>query len=69
MIRVPKPVNRIVMLDQLNSEVIMVNSPIRLMVGGRAMLVKLASNHHKLIRGSKSCIFRANSSVRLWVRS
>lgn len=53
------------MLDQLNSEVMIVNSPIRLMVGGRAMLVKLASSHHRLIRGSRSCIFRASSSVRL----
>lgn len=68
-IRVPNPVIRIVILDQLNSETIMVNSPIRLMVGGRAMLVKLASSHHRLISGSKSCMFRASNSVRLWVRS
>lgn len=66
---VPEPVIRIVMFDQLNSEVMMVNSPIRLIVGGMAMLAKLASSHHRLIKGYSSCMFRANSSVRLWVRS
>lgn len=47
----------------------MVSSPIRLMVGGRAMLVRLAENHHSPIKGSSSCMFRAKSSVRLLVRS
>lgn len=64
-ISVPNPVIRIVMLDQLNSDVIIVNSAIRLMVGGRAMFVKLARSHHSPISGSKSCMFRVSSSVRL----
>lgn len=51
--------------DQLNSEIIIVNSPIRLIVGGRAILVRLARSHHSPIRGSTSCIFRVRSSVRL----
>lgn len=68
-IRVPNPVTRIVMFDQLNNEIIMVSSPIRLMVGGRAMLVKLARSHHRPINGNKSCMFRASNNVRLWVRS
>lgn len=68
-IRVPNPVMMIVVLDQLKSDVIIVNSPIRLMVGGRAILVRLASSHHVPIRGSNSCIFWVNNSVRLWIRS
>lgn len=68
-IRVPNPTTRIVIFDQLNSEMRMVNSPIRLIVGGMAMLAKLASSHHRLIKGYSNCMFRANNSVRLWIRS
>lgn len=66
---VPNPVIKMVVFDQLNSEVIMDNSPIRLMVGGRAMLFRLAESHHKVISGSKSCMLRVRIRIRLFVRS
>lgn len=55
----------IVQLDQLNIEVIMTSSPIRLGRGGRARLARLAMNHHVAIRGRMACIPRARSRVRL----
>lgn len=51
MIRVPTPVSAIVHQDQLNSEVIIISSPIRLGKGGRARLARLAMNHQAVIRG------------------
>lgn len=38
--------------DQLNNEVMIINSPIRLGSGGRARFAKLAINHQAVIRGS-----------------
>lgn len=63
--RVPPPVRMIVQFDQLNIEVIITSSPIRLGRGGRARLARLAINHHVAIRGSTACIPRARSRVRL----
>lgn len=37
--------------DQEKAEIIMVTSPIRLMLGGRARLVRLAISHQPAIRG------------------
>lgn len=65
----PSPVRRRVQCDQLNMEVIIISSPIRLGRGGRAKLAKLATNHQVVIRGRIICIPRASSMVRLCVRS
>lgn len=53
--RVAAPVRRIVGEDQLNSATMMLSSAIRLVVGGRAMFVRLASSHQVAIRGSRGC--------------
>lgn len=47
----PVPVRARVHQDQLNSEVIIINSAIRLGSGGRAKLARLAINHQAAIRG------------------
>lgn len=59
------PIGKIVRLDHENDVVIMSNSPVRLMVGGGAMLIKLASNHHAAISGRRVCKPRAKIIVRL----
>lgn len=56
-------------LDQENIAITTNSSPIRLMVGGRARLVRLASNHQAAIRGSRVCSPRARIIVRLCTRS
>ena len=63
------PVKIIVGEDQLKRATIIVSSAIRLVVGGRAMLVKLASNHHTDINGRRGWRSRARLSMRLCVRS
>lgn len=55
--------------DQENKEVIIISSPIRLIVGGRARLAKLAMIHHVAIRGNTICRPRVMIIVRLWIRS
>lgn len=69
MIRVPPPVNTIVHHDQLNREVIIMSSPIKLGSGGSARLARLAMNHQAVIKGRIICSPRARSMVRLCVRS
>lgn len=66
---VASPVRIMVGVDQLKRAVIIVSSAIRLVVGGSAMLVKLASSHHVLMRGSSGCKPRASRRMRLCVRS
>lgn len=68
-IKVPAPVRAIVQGDQLNKEVIIISSPIKLGRGGRARLARLAINHQAAISGSIICMPRARSMVRLCVRS
>lgn len=51
--RVAVPVRMIVKMDQLNSEIMIVSSAIRFVVGGRAMFVRLASSHQVAIRGRR----------------
>lgn len=63
------PVRIRVKEDQLNSEITMVSSAIRLVVGGSAMLVRFASSHQIAMRGSKGCRPRARRRIRLCVRS
>lgn len=69
MMRVPPPVSTIVHQDQLNKEVMIISSPIKLGNGGSARLARLAINHQAVIRGKIICKPRANSMVRLCVRS
>lgn len=69
MMRVPVPVSSKVHHDQLNRDVIIISSPIRLGRGGKARLARLAINHHVVIKGRIICSPRANSMVRLCVRS
>ena len=69
MMRVPAPVRIRVHQDQLNSEVMIISSPMRFGRGGRARFAKLAINHHVVIRGSAIWRPRARTIVRLCVRS
>lgn len=69
MISVPSPVRAIVHQDQLNREVMIINSPMRLGRGGSARLARLAMNHQAVMRGRAICRPRASSMVRLCVRS
>lgn len=55
--------------DQENIEVVIISSPIKLIVGGRARLARLAKIHHVAIRGNTICSPRAIIIVRLWMRS
>lgn len=61
----PAPVSIIVRGDQLYIDVMIRSSPVRLIVGGRAIFIKLAKSHHEAIRGSISCRPRAKRRVRL----
>lgn len=56
-------------LDHENIDITTNSSPIKLMVGGRARLVRLASSHQVAIRGRSICRPRARIIVRLWIRS
>lgn len=67
--RVAIPVRIMVKVDQLNRVIMIVNSAIRFVVGGRAMFVRLASSHHVAIRGRRGCRPRVSRRIRLWVRS
>lgn len=60
-----KPVRIIVRLHQEKVERIMYSSPIRLIVGGRARLVRLDSNHQIIINGRTVWSPRARIMVRL----
>jgi hypothetical protein len=68
-ISVLAPIRRMVKLDHENEEVIIISSPIRLIVGGNARLVKLAVSHHRAISGSIVCRPRVRSMVWLCTRS
>lgn len=63
------PVSIIVNLDQEYSDTRIKNSPIKLMVGGKAKLFKQAINHHVVIKGRVISRPRVRIIVRLWVRS
>lgn len=53
MISMLSPVSMMVIWDQENEVVIAKSSPSRLMVGGRARLVRLAMSHQKAVSGSR----------------
>lgn len=65
----PAPVRIKVHQDQLNSDVKIISSPMRLGRGGSARLARLAINHQDAISGRAICRPRARSIVRLCVRS
>lgn len=66
---VPIPVRAIVQWDQLNREVKIMSSAIKLGRGGRAKFARLAMNHQEVISGRSICMPRAKIIVRLCVRS
>jgi len=63
------PIKRMVILDHENVAITTNSSPIRLIVGGRAKLVRPANSHQAAISGRSVCKPRARIIVRLWVRS
>lgn len=63
------PIRIMVILDHENEAITTNSSPTRLIVGGRARLVRLASSHHIAISGRSTCNPRARIIVRLWMRS
>lgn len=63
------PVSRMVSEDQLNRATTIVSSAMRLVVGGSAMFVRLASSHQIAISGRRDCSPRVSKRIRLWVRS
>ena len=69
MITIFTPIRIIVMLDHEKVDITTNSSPIKLIVGGRAKLVRLASSHQVAISGRGVCRPRARIMVRLWIRS
>lgn len=65
MIRTLVPIRMIVRLDHEKEAIMIRSSPSRLIVGGRARLVRLATSHHAAISGRIVCRPRASSMVRL----
>ena len=58
-----------VMLHHGNDHMTTNSSPLWLIVGGRARLIRLASNHHAAMSGSSICRLQARIIVRLWILS
>lgn len=69
MITILSPIRIIVMLDHEKVDITTNSSPIRLIDGGRARLVRLARSHQAAISGRSVCRPRARIIVRLWIRS
>ena len=63
------PIKIIVILDHEKVDITTNSSPIRLIVGGRARLVRLTRSHQVVISGRSVCKPRAKIIVRLWIRS
>lgn len=59
------PIRIIEKLDQEKRDIAMNSSPTRLIDGGRAKLVRLATSHHVAINGKIICSPRAIIMVRL----
>lgn len=62
------PIKMIVRFDPEKVDMTMKSPPIRLIVGGRARFVRLASNQ-VAISGRRICRPRARIMVRLWIHS
>ena len=69
MITILSPIRIIVMLDHEKVDITTNSSPIRLIVGGRARLVRLAKSHQVAISGRSVCRPWARIIVQLWIRS
>lgn len=65
MITMLSPIKMTVMLDHEKVDITTNNSPIRLIVGGRARLVRLARSHQVAMSGRSVCRPRARIIVRL----
>ena len=63
------PIKIIVILDHEKVDITTNSSPIRLIVGSRARLVRLARSHQVAISGKSVCRPRAKIIVWLWIRS
>lgn len=59
------PIRIMEKLDQENSEIVIYNSPMRLIDGGKAKLARLAISQHVAISGKIICNPRAIIIVRL----
>lgn len=66
---VAAPVSTMLKIDQSNSAIMIVSSAIRLVVGGKAIFMRLANNHQVAINGKIGCRLRVSSRIRLCVRS
>ena len=64
-IKIFSPTRIMEVFDHENRDTVIISSPIRLIVGGRARLVRLARNHSTAIRGKIVCSPRAIIIVRL----
>ena len=69
MITILSPIRIIVMLDHEKVDITTNSSPSRLIVGGRARLVRLARSHQVAISGRSVCRPWAKIIVWLWTRS
>ena len=65
MITIFVPIRIIVRFDHEKADITTSSSPIRLMVGGRARFVRLASSHQVVISGRKICRPHARIMVQL----
>lgn len=63
------PIRIMEKFDQENVDRTTNNSPIKLIDGGSARLVRLAMSHQVAMSGRIVCKPRARISVRLWIRS
>lgn len=62
------PIKIIVILDHEKVDITTNSSPIRLIVGSRAMRLGLARSHQVAISGRNVCRLRAKIIVWLWIR-
>ena len=63
------PIKIIVMMDHEKVDITTNSSPIRLIVGSRARLVRLARSHQVAISGRNVCRPQAKIIVWLWIHS
>ena len=59
------PIKIIVILDHENVDITTNSSPIRLIVGGRARLVRLAKSHQVAVSGRNVC--RPQARIIIWL--
>lgn len=69
MISIDSPNIMIVVGHQLNREEAINNSPVKFMLGGVAIFIRLISNHQVVIIGRMLCSPRVRIIIRVFVRS